>query len=149
MAKPTVEKILVDVQETLEGISTQAGYETDFKEVFRIPVNPFDQPTFPFCSIVDIGQEKLDGTPVNFTSSLLHLEIWYWNDEELGISEKANLIASDIEKALKVDIKRGALAYDTEIIGNALMLAPDVWPYGGGIVKVDIKFRYPVGNPYG
>ena len=149
MAKPRVESILLNVVDVLQGISTQAGYETDFKEVHRVPVNPFSQPTFPMCSIVDVGQEKLDGTPVNFTSSMLHLEIWYWNDETADISQRANLISSDIEKALKVDIKRGNFAYDTEIVGNALMIAPDVFPYGGGLVKVDIKFRYPVGNPYG
>lgn len=142
------ELIMQAVEKALKQITFDNGYETTIKQVSRMVESGFELNIFPSIIIMDQGEDKEEGNPANFTSSNLHLDILFWNEPDLKMSEQAIKIASSIEKALGVDQNLGGLAIDTDIVSNRFILEEEHWPIGGGTVTVNIKYRHFRGDPY-
>ena len=149
MATSIREQILTNVKTTLETIKISNGYEIDVESVLRVQRSPYDAIPLPSVIIYDLGEDKEEGNPYQFTNCNLHLELIFWNSGGYeNMSEEAIKLACSIEKALGVDGKRGGLAIDTDIMRNSFTLDEENFPVGGGSVTVDIMYRHRVYNPY-
>jgi hypothetical protein len=142
------ELILQNIETTLNTISVENGYEVTLLRVARVPSSPFDNALFPCVMILDQGEDKEEGIPVNKTTCTLKIEIVFWNDEYVDMSTKAIQIQSSIEKAMKVDNLRGGYAYDTKVISNSFLVEEEHFPLGGGTIMYEIYYRHALGDPY-
>jgi hypothetical protein len=142
------ESIVKNLVTTLEKIVEGATYGITICRVERIPSSPFSEADFPLAMVQDIAEEKDDGSPVGYSTSVLKVQIIVWDSNYDELSERANLLLADVEKALHSDVTRGGYAFDTNIIGNQLISAEEALPVGGVIIDIEVLYRHTLGDPY-
>jgi hypothetical protein len=152
---PIQEKIVLDVIDTLKGISTEAGYYNTITSVAR--PNPAlgsidqdrsllvvqGQPT----RIDDAAQMHSEwDLPISIVCSVIESE-----HSTTPIDQRLNTLRADVEKALagtRVATSRNGLASDT-IVNDPDYSQPSLVAHEGEVtVNVTVKFRTLANDPY-
>jgi hypothetical protein len=151
MADSIREQIIADIKATLEGITVNDGYDFNMQRVYRLSISPFQVGSLPVAIVMEVSEEKNDGSIGAYhTDCFLNVGILIWDKESdrNSASERTNILLSNVEKALKQDIKRSNLAIDTNLLSNELSLSAELFPYVGIILNIQIHYRHLIANPF-
>lgn len=149
MADTVREQILADIVTTVQGITTGNGYEITIPKVVRIPTNAFQSGEYPVASIQELSQATDDGARIpNIAHVLMDVGILVWHQDFDKISSKLSSIYGSVYKALHVDVTRGNLAIDTNVIGDEVFVSEGDQALGGIQINAQIMYRHLIGDPY-
>ena len=148
MADSLRELILQNVETTLEGITTGAGYEQTVNHVVRGKLNPGTPEQYP---LIVIYEAPMTAETEHYGSTTKHLqlslEVWTKSGGD-NPSVVINKLLADIEKALEAAPTRGGYAIDTWYLGDELVFSTTDDSEIGALVFIQINFRNIRTNPY-
>ena len=149
MADSIREKIMANVETTLEGITTAAGYNSTIQRVYRIRLAGLNIQEFPSIVVIP-GREINAEEPVDrYTERLSFvLECWLKEASKDDIATQVNKLVADVQKALLVDYTRGGMAINTKLLGNEPFYNDVNAPYGGVDIEIEIHYRHQYSDPY-
>ena len=147
MATSIREQIVDNVVSTLEGITTDNGYDVTIRRVERTLMLPTGQVSYPIAFVIEESEEKTI-SPQGFNTSALRVRIAVATRVHGEEAQEMNSLLASIEKALLVDAQRSALAIDTKVVGNVLNYPVSDSPWWASDVLVDITYRHAYGDPY-
>lgn len=138
------ERILLNLEATLESIQVANGFDHDLVEVHRVDRLGISLKRYPAALIREIAAdegETLSGT-TGYTDSTLRIEVGLWTRDfsEVSASE-VNALLLDVERALMVDPFRAGLALDTQIQGNALVATDSAEPFARHALRLSVPYR--------
>ena len=138
---------MADVVATLQTISKDLGYNRTFQTVCEQGAYP-NTPLWDVISVTALSEQKTD-TVAGKKTVFLTLELVYWVREKKAENVGAAIhnAAFDIEKALKVDPKRGGWAGETDVVSTQSWPVGDNATIGGGAVTVEVQFRHQWADP--
>lgn len=145
MAESVEQRILDNVVSTLQGITTGAGYQQTVKQVYVFEGNALDAPEIPCAVVLHERTERsavAPRAPNGVVTCFLHLLVWASIEKEPTTWKRdIGRLASDIDKALRVDWTRGALAFDTHVDEVKVANEGDGFPVPVAQLAVRIHFR--------
>ncbi len=144
------EKILQNLETTLGGITTEAGYNNTLAEVERWKHrgNPVKNvPKVVICASSEQMEPAPD--PLYTCKFTVILDVWVRQamDDATPTDQLLNSLLGDIIKALKVDITRGGNAENTEILSSIPFDPVDGEPSAGIGVELLITYSFLQSNP--
>ena len=147
----TVEHLILEnVKATLETITIANGYFQTLGpgRVYVFQGNALDQVQTPSVTLYHRGTEK--STRVNFLQTCM-LEVVAHCVIQAAPSANwrrdIERLCSDVEKALRADYTRGALAVDTRIVSSAIASSGDGANLAEGQVIAQVHFRHLYDDP--
>ncbi len=144
------EKILANIQSTLQTITTLNGYDNTIVSVQRWDKRGNALKDVP-CVIVSSGPEQKDESPhPMFTCHLtVYLDVWIRQDAaDTTVTDSIlSSLLGDIGKALMVDYTRGGFAKNTVMRNNVPFESVEGQPHAGIIIEIEIVYQHQRNNP--
>jgi len=144
------ERILRNLQATLESIQTANGFDHDMGEVHRVDRLGFRLRRYPAALIREVRADEAETLrgATDYQDPQLSVELGLWiRDFDEAPASDANALLMDVERALMVDPGRAGLALDTAILGNALAATQSAQPFAQHVVRVAIPYREDRNHP--
>lgn len=138
------ERVLLNIEATLDSIAVANGFDHDVVEVSRIDeFGPMFE-AYPSISIAEgRGSDSvLLTSSVDRVAGTLDVEIALWVRKDATRATVANALLKDVERALMVDPKRGGLAVDTRLLGSFLTAPEAIDPLAVHVMRVEIDMRH-------
>ena len=144
MADTIKEKILDNIDATLQTITKANGYNNDIESVQRWSQEGPSLVDVPAAVIVT-GHRDGKPEPNPKTSNVLEvfIEIWVRN----ATDEILNSLEGDVEKALMQDYTRGGYADDTNVLGSDPFEGTVGNPHAGIEILLGIKYKHLQTDP--
>lgn len=146
MAESIKEKILQDIEATLRGITLAAGYANDIGSVERGMVSPVEIQAFPAALIIPTADNPEAG-PSSVKRRAFSLSLRLWVAVHKEASSHLESFIADVERAMMVDPRRGALAFDTEEGNTTYLYLVEKEAQAGGEIEYTIYYRTQIGDP--
>ncbi len=148
MANPIKNYIIENLEATINGITTANSYQQDLVAVRSKRIDYTDvTPGNGKVLIVSADEETLQGAS-GITDKTITYYLFAWvmpSTDTTEIDLLNDQVSADIEKALTVDLKRGAYARTTRIIS----INPMDTPRREGVeVVIEVDFRTLDTDPY-
>ena len=144
------EQILANLQTTLEGISVDNGYDNDFSNVQRWLQAGNSYSNTPYI-IIEAGEEEYNSAPNPLRSCKMavYLEVGtVQSSDDTGSTDTLiNSLLGDILKSVVVDITRGGIAKETNVLGAVPFEGTQGQPFVGVMVTLEIMYRYLFTDP--
>ena len=157
MTEPIIEQILLDVVDTVNGITTGAGYQQTLTAVRPTRQDlddegPVDNGTVlvVFSDPEPDAEHSNAGNPARQAWMVQLVLVAYVipsDASETPIDTLINRVRADIEKALQADHTRGGLANWTRPAGS-LKFIQEGGAVSGVAVFADVLYRTPINDPY-
>lgn len=155
MADSVREKILKNVETTLETITTDNGYNNTVSAVQRWNHAGNDVQSVTDGPVILIlpGQEQKEMQPPTRATCRLMVDLAIFiyhdviEDADKSTDELMSSILADVEKALMLDASRGGNAMDTNLQGSQPFEIEGGQPYAGIIVDLQLVFRHQLSDP--
>ena len=154
---PIIEQILLDVVETVNGITTDNGYQQDLTAVRPTRLDLDDEGPGDDGTVVVVhsdpepdAEHSNAGNPARQAWSLGLVLVAYVIPSDAAatpIDTLINRVRADIEKALQVDPTRGGLAVWTRPAGSQKFIQ-EGGATTGVAVFADVLYRTPANDPY-
>ena len=143
------ERIMDEIQATLEGITTDDGFSQTIAKVVRRKGTPWTEfTTYPSIDFWLMSENKSLHERVNFQECHMIIDIGAYTSKA-NPDQALAYLAADIEKALMVDHTRGGLAIDTNITEHEHVFGEENRkPSGAVFVNVDIHYIHKSNDPY-
>lgn len=156
-ANPIIEQIILDVVGTIDGITTDNGYQQDLNAVRPTRMDLDDEGpgtdgdvVVTFSDPDPADEHSAAGNPPRqgWTVQLTLIAYVIPSDASTApLDTLINRVRADIEKALQVDHTRGGLAINTTPAGSQ-KFAVEGGSTTGVAVFADVTYRTPLNNPY-
>ena len=145
------EKIMQNIETTMNEISKANGYSNDIASVQRWRQGGNPRTDVP-CIVINCGPEEKEPVPNPLTTCMLtvNIDVWIRHDEDdvPGSTDAIlNSLLGDVEKALMVDITRGGYAVDTVSERNIPFAMDEGAPHAGITMDVGIHYRHKITDP--
>ena len=145
------EKIMQNIETTMDGISKANGYNNDIADVQRWRQGGNPRVNVP-CIVINCGPEEKEQSQEPLTTCMLivNIDVWIRHDEDdvPGSTDAIlNSLLGDVEKALMVDITRGGYAVDTVSERNIPFAMDEGAPHAGITMDVGIHYRHKITDP--
>ncbi len=150
-AAPVIEKIALNLLDTLNGVKIEAGYSIDLVAERRRRAG--NNPAHGKCVIMQ-GASARDFETTGATDGTIFRRCTFLLQVYIITSEKAddpedsaiNYVTVDIEKALMLDAQRGQNAHET------IVLDPEPFDegedgYSGVFIPLDVQYGYLESDP--
>lgn len=147
MALSVRERILVELVKRLETIKTP-DYDITLKKISRNPLNPLNEEEMPLLVLMDVAEDVDEGSPVQHSTKILHIEMQYWIQAYEDMSQELNKALAAIQKAMQVDPHFNNLVHDTDEISNTFITTEEISPFGGFAINYDLGYRHRLADPY-
>ena len=146
MADSVVTQIINNVKTTIQAIAAGSTYSRTVRVCERLTYLAPQISQYDAVFIYDAGCTKtfLASAKTECSHNLL-LDCWVQDDSP---GEAIDQLAADVEKALAVDITRGALAADTKVMAIESFVTEDMKPIANCRIEVNILYRHIEGDPY-
>lgn len=156
MTDSVCERIMQQIQTTLEGITVAAGYANTMISVQRFSQGGQVLAETPMCVLMQGGDDvELQGplgggfdlVSRNLTVSVVLI---HRHDQEMDPRSSAavmNSLIQDVQKAMQVDDRRGGLAITTEEVGVGELDAEEGQPELVQTVGYRIRYRHRRTDP--
>lgn len=149
MRESVRERILQNIQTTLEGINETAGYNFTVGRVERMRAVPLAEDSeFPALFIYETSERIAQGPNPLLTKELTVIIQTWLRSGDNDLSVQMNGITADIETAMFADVKRGGLAVDTDVVEHVFMLDTPIEVLAALHSVFIIHYRTVEGNPY-
>ena len=145
------EKILVDIQTTLEAITEVGGFQFDVGKVTREFGRPAKGAALPYLCL-----EMLSDETVRVTTSTVEKIMtagivgWVKSSDQ---APQTSLVIAEVERALHHDRTRGGNAAWTLAKRRKSTIKlhgePKAQPYGYFEMEIEINYRHEINNPFG
>lgn len=146
MADSIKSQILDNIVTTLQGVTAANGYNRTIRAVSRSAKSLMEAAR----DMVFVGASRVE-YPTSLepnSSALLTVMLDCVAEDMDNLPKAVDDLASDVVKALGVDVTRGTLAIDTNVISIEELIMEDLEPMGACLVEVQVKFRHEWGDPY-
>lgn len=147
MADTITEKILANIQTTLEGITTGAGYNNTVALVARDRSAVLNLQKFPAIFIV-VGSDDADPMAKSSSHRRLNFTLEAWTRKEKDLSKALESLRGDIQKAMMVDTRRGANAVNTKELSSTYILNEAEITEAGIQISYHVDYRTKIEDPY-
>lgn len=150
------ERILKNVQSTLETVTVENGYGHTLRSVQRFQQQGQELKDVPMVVLIEGGDDvELEGplagayslTSRNMTISAVLIQRQDLEEDARSASEVMNSLLADVQKAMQVDSTRGGLALDTEEAGIGEMDVEEGQPELVQTVGFRIRYRHRRTDP--
>ena len=147
MADSIAEKILANIKTTLEAITTAAGYNNTVQIVYRDPIAALDLQKYPAIFIA-VGSDDTDPMAKSSAHRSLNLTLEIWIRPQKDLSKSLESIRADVQKAMMVDVHRGANAVNTIERSSSYMLIMGEIPEGAIQIGYTMEYRTKIEDPF-
>lgn len=141
MADTIREKILDNLQTTLQAITVAGGYVNTIASVQKWAQSGNALAALPTI-IINAGPEDRENRPGFITSCKLSVILDVYTVAATDTDAALNSLLGDITKALMADYTRGGYAVNTTIKSVIPFEAIEGQPYAGLIITVEIEYRH-------
>ncbi len=145
MNLPILERIALNLIDTLKGISVQAGYLNDV-QVQRMNLKRGTSYRDRMILVMTGSAERLDDQEsVGFLhweqSFLLTCFVQESDQSQMSLDERVNAIRADVERAVMLDYTRGGYALDTDL-GDIIRMPVEAGTgMSGVVIEVLVQYR--------
>lgn len=152
MAESVRERILQQVQDTLEWITVENGYENTLRSVQRFRQDGQELANLPAAILIEGGDDVDLNGPLELTSRTLTVSVVLVQQQDTeqdarSASEVMNSLLADVQTAMQVDPRRGGLAIDTTESGIGEMNVEDGQPELVQTIGYRIAYRHLRNDP--
>ena len=152
MADTIRELIQKNIDTTLKGIKTSAGYNNDFVSVQRYMQKKNSFARMPMI-IHSAGDESVASGPHPWNTLTLPVIIAiYFRYSEItdgrSVDEVINSYLGDVVKALMADITRGGNAERTEVTSIPIFENDEKESLTGVFIEIEVTYYHQATNPY-
>ena len=147
MADSIAEKIIANIKTTLEGVTVAAGYNNTVKVVYRDPLAALDLQLYPAIFIA-IGSDDTDPMAKSVSHRSLNFTLEIWIRREKDISQAIESIRADVQKAMMVDVRRGANAVNTLERSSSYILIMGEIPEAAVQIGYTVDYRTKIEDPF-
>lgn len=151
MAQSIQERIMDNIKTTVEGVTIGNGFNQTIVQVARKTAPaPKSKTAWPSADIWIDDIDKTSGQNQGHRDCRMIVMILAYTNDRPDPAQALSYLAADIEKALMVDHKRGALAIATEVLNVDPIFAEGKLPVPTGDVEleVEVNFRHRIDDPY-
>jgi len=150
MAESIIEQIAVNIAETVDAITTAAGYQQDLVAVRPKRIQDIDLAA-DGAAYIEQGLEEPDDSQVTGTYTaeqtfMLTVAVIDSDRAEDSIDTRINRAVADIQKAMLIDPWRNSLAIDTK--WGPVQRFSDGESMTGAVVEIIVKYRVSESDPY-
>lgn len=147
MADPLSKQIIDNLITTIGAIEAGTTYNRTVRVCQRLTYMAQELSQFDAVFVYDNGCTKSleKSLMVNECRMSVMLDCWVKDD---SVAEAIDHLAADIEKAIKVDINRGGVARDTNVVAVRKFISQDQQPEGNCEIDIVIEYRHQEGDPY-
>jgi len=138
------ENILQNIDTTLQGITTGAGYDTDVAFVSRRPISIPSVRERPAVIFGQTSQTKTQVPVTAYTTQLVVPLILVMDDDKDGGDADITTFVKDVENALQVDHTRGGYAVDTVDEGETDYTSEEIGSLLVTVKNYRIHYRHQV-----
>lgn len=146
MADTKAEKILANIETTLETITVVNGYNNTVKIVTRNTKAVLNMPMFP-AIIIGKGSGTVDAMAKSSAHRKMFITIEAWTRKEKDASQEVEKFLGDIQKAMMVDPRRGGNAINTIEVSDTPILIDSETAEIGFQVQYQIDYRTKIEDP--
>lgn len=151
MADTILEQAMAALQTNLEAIKVSNGYETDVKQVLRMPGSGASRGSYPVINQWELQDTVQEGpgeqVPVLFVSRVKRVLLELWMRSRSDQPTDINNLIGDTIKAVKADHNLGGLVIDMEIQTVRIAVSDDS-SLVGAEVDVNVWYRHRLSNPF-
>lgn len=150
------ERIVKQIQATLEGITVGNGYGQSMVSVQRFMQGGQETSQTPTCVLME-GDDSVDmegplAGSFSLTSRTMNVSVVVVHQQDDSVDSRSaaevmNALVADVQKALQVDPTRGGLALDTMEVGLGELDAHEGQPELIQAVAFRIKYRHRRTDP--
>jgi hypothetical protein len=146
MADSRRELILQNVETVLRSITTANGYVNTVATVARGQINPLNLQAYPVALILPMA-DRPDAMASSLNRREYTLTIRLWVRPHTHLSEALESLITDVQKALMLDPRRGALAEDTREGELSYLYLDSEALEAGADLEYLIPYRTAIGDP--
>lgn len=150
------ERVMANIQTTLAGITTAAGYSQDVKAALRFRKDIYEIPEFPTLMVIGLRERKKRhiGSPARSDVELdVEIQTVHSAAPESESETIHNALIRDIETALMADVGRGTgpggqrNAVDTEVTETEFDVVAISQPYCVSTITLVVRYRHSLLDP--